>query len=255
MGDVLKRKIDCAKEFVEQILRRLGGRVYKVVLFGSVAKGTADADSDVDVLVVVDNATEDVREVVAEASFQVGLKYNESVEYLVMGLEEYKSRGLDNPLIYEVERWGEVLYEDPEPEVRRALKLVELAEEYYGYAERCMQSLMYRAAVDLGQNAVELLLKASILARGGPLPRTHGGYIQKFGELYVLSGKVGREVVSKLYRALELRNRARYDPDYSPSETDVAEVLQLYRELKDVVGRMLSREDATNGGRLEVHDT
>jgi len=76
-----------------------------------------------------------------------------------------------------------VLYEDPEREVRRALRLAELAEEYYSYSEKCRQNLKYRAAIDLGQNAVGLLLKALILARGESLPRTHGGYIQRFGEL------------------------------------------------------------------------
>jgi len=92
---------------------------------------------------------------------------------------------------------------------------------------------------------VELLLKASILAKGEPLPRAHGGYVHRFGELYVLPGKVDRGMLPKLYRALELRNRARYDPDYSPSETDVAEVLQLYRELKGIVEGMLDERSAT----------
>jgi len=138
-----------------------------------------------------------------------------------------------------------VLYEDPEPEIRRALRLVELAEEYYSYAEKCRQNLMYRAAIDLGQNAIELLLKALILLRGGALPRTHGGYIQRFGELYVLTGEVNREIVSKLYRVLDLRNRARYDPDYTPSEVDADEVLQMYRELRDIARRILNREHAS----------
>ena len=43
---------------------------------------------------------------------------------------------------------------------------MELADEYYNYSLRCMHQLMYRLAVDLGQNAIELMLKALILARG-----------------------------------------------------------------------------------------
>lgn len=242
MSDAIKRKVGCAEEFAEQLIERLGGRLYKAVLFGSVAKGTADADSDIDVLVVVDRVSEDVKKIVAETAFQVGLRCGETIEYILMDLEEYRSRDPDNPFIYEVERWGKVLYEDPESGVRRALKLIELAEEYYSYAERCRQGMMYRAAIDLGQNAVELLLKALILARGGSLPRSHGGYIQRFGELYVLTGEVDRGIVSKLYRVLELRNKARYDPDYNPSEADVDEVLQAYRELRDIARRIPSSE-------------
>jgi len=140
-----------------------------------------------------------------------------------------------------------VLCEDPEHGVRRALRLAELAEEYYSYSEKCRQDLMYRAAVDLGQSAVELPLKALILARGGSLPRTHGGSIQRFGELYVLPGEVDREIVSKLYRVLDLGNKARYDPDYTPSEADADEVLQLYRELRDIARRTLSRKSTRAG--------
>jgi len=247
VGGVVERKAGCAKEFADRLAERLRGRLYKVVLFGSVAKGTADAESDVDVLVVVDGVSEDVRSIVAEAAFQVGISCGEAVEYVLMDLGEYRSRDPDNPFIYEVEKWGRVLYEDPEPEVRRALRLIELAEEYYSYAEKCRQNLIYRAAVDLGQNAVELLLKALILARGGSLPRTRGGYIQRFGELYVLPGEVNREIVSKLYRVLDLRNKARYDPDYTPSEADADEVLQTCRELRDIATRILSRESTELG--------
>ena len=243
MSDVLNRKVGCATEFARLVLEGLRGRVFRIVLFGSVAKGVADADSDVDVLLIVDSVTEEVRNIVAEAAFQASLRHGESMEYVIMSIEEYRSRGLDNPLIYEVEKWGEILYENPEVEKRRAAKLLELAEEYYGYAERCKQNLMYRAAIDLGQNTVELLLKASILAKGEPLPRTRGGYVHRFGELYVLIGEVSRDIVPKLYRVLELRNRARYDPDYTPTEVDVDEVLQLYRELRDMVRRLIGLEE------------
>jgi uncharacterized protein (UPF0332 family) len=95
--------------------------------------------------------------------------------------------------------------------------------------------------VDLGQNAVELLLKAMILAKGGALPRSHGGYIQRFGELYVVPGEVSRDIVPKLYRALETRNRARYDPEYAPTEDDASSVLQTYRELREIALRTLER--------------
>jgi hypothetical protein len=38
---------------------------------------------------------------------------------------------LDNPFIYEVERYGRALYYDPVPEKERVRRLLELAEEYY----------------------------------------------------------------------------------------------------------------------------
>jgi predicted nucleotidyltransferase len=161
---VIERKAGCAKEFTELLAQKLGSRLVKVVLFGSVAKGFADASSDVDVLVVVDRVSDDVRSAVAEVAFDVSVRFGEPIEYIVMGLEEYRAKSLDNPFIYEVERFGRVLYHDPKPEEEMVKKLLRLADEYYSYAVKCAQQLMYRPAIDLSQNAVELLLKALILA-------------------------------------------------------------------------------------------
>ena len=125
-------------------------------------------------------------------------------------------------------------------------KLLDLAEEYYEYAAKCTQQLMYKAAIDLGQNSIELILKALILAKSETLPRSHGGYIQKFGELYIVKGEVKREIVTKLYRALELRNKARYDPDYRPLEVEVNEVLQAYREIRELAHKILGENKSSS---------
>jgi predicted nucleotidyltransferase len=37
--DVIERKINCSREFTRILIRRLGERLFRVVLFGSVAKG------------------------------------------------------------------------------------------------------------------------------------------------------------------------------------------------------------------------
>jgi uncharacterized protein (UPF0332 family)/predicted nucleotidyltransferase len=254
MGFV-ERKIGCAKEFAELLASRLRGRLIKVVLFGSVAKGLCDADSDVDVLVVVDRVDEGVKHVVAESAFEASVKFQEPIEYIVMELEEYRTKGVDNPFIYEVERYGKALYYDPEPEKERVKKLLELAEEYYGYATRCAQQLMYRAAIGLAQNAVELVLKALILAKGETLPRSHGGYIHMFGELYIVKGEVDREIITELYRALELRNKARYDPDYNPREADVNEVLQAYREVREIARKILKESKTASTIQLQTSNS
>jgi len=240
--NVIERKAGCAKEFAELLVQKLGGRLVKVVLFGSVAKGFADASSDVDVLVVVDRVSDDVRSAVAEVAFDVSVRFGEPIEYIVMGLEEYRAKSLGNPFIYEVEHFGRVLYHDPKPEEEMVKKLLRLAGEYYSYAVKCAQQLMYRPAIDLSQNAVELLLKALILAKGEALPKSHGGYIHKFGELYVLQGGVDRVIIAKLCKALELGNKARYDPEYEPVEAEVNEVLQTYRELREIAYKILMKK-------------
>jgi uncharacterized protein (UPF0332 family) len=49
------------------------------------------------------------------------------------------------------------------------------------------------------QNAVELVLKTLILVKCEALPRSHGGCIHKFGELYVVKGEVEREMITRVY--------------------------------------------------------
>lgn len=235
----LVRKLECAKEFVEILVSKLGSRVCRVVLFGSVARGDADAYSDVDMLIVLDKVLDGDREIIAQTAFDISLKYGESVEYLIMSFEEYKLKGLSNPLIYEIEKWGKILHQNPRSEEERTLKLVRLAEEYFMYAAKCKELMMYRASIDLGQNAIELLLKALILVKGQPLPKTHGGYIHKFGELYVLTGEVGRTIISRLYEALELRNKSRYDPEYTPNDADAGKILQIYKEFKELTSKFI----------------
>jgi predicted nucleotidyltransferase len=66
------------ERFVEELRTRLGGQVHAVWLFGSRARGErASADSDVDVLVLVDDASWDgrmlVRRLLDDAARDLGL--------------------------------------------------------------------------------------------------------------------------------------------------------------------------------------
>jgi len=45
---------------------------------------------------------DDVRRIIAEAAFEASIRSCESIEYIVMSLEEYRVRGLGNPFIYEL---------------------------------------------------------------------------------------------------------------------------------------------------------
>jgi hypothetical protein len=58
----------------------------------------------------------------------------------------------------------------------------------------------------------------------------------------VLQGGVDRAIITKLYKTLELRNKARYDPEYKPVEAEVNEVFQTYRELREIAHKMLMKK-------------
>lgn len=42
-----------AEEFSERVMKKLGGRLNSIILYGSVASGNATKDSDIDVLIIV----------------------------------------------------------------------------------------------------------------------------------------------------------------------------------------------------------
>lgn len=94
----------CAKAFSRSVAEVFKGRVYRVVLFGSLAKGLAEADSDIDVLVILDNVREVDSSRLAELALNTDLECGEPIEYVVMSAEEYRLKEADSPFISEVER-------------------------------------------------------------------------------------------------------------------------------------------------------
>jgi len=60
-------------DFAARVRAALGPRLLRLSLFGSVARGEAQPDSDLDVLVVVDTADLEIEDRVFDVAFAVGL--------------------------------------------------------------------------------------------------------------------------------------------------------------------------------------
>lgn len=65
------------RQFKAQLCRRFGSRVREVTLFGSWARGSANENSDVDVLVVVDGLTGTERREIWDLAFQLDCEDSE----------------------------------------------------------------------------------------------------------------------------------------------------------------------------------
>lgn len=88
-------KIKAANYFVQRLLKSPAGKhVQGLVLFGSVAHGKPDKDSDIDLLVFTNN-----RKRIVPAAWEAGVdtyqKFQESVEPLI-----YPARNLQKPRSY-----------------------------------------------------------------------------------------------------------------------------------------------------------
>jgi len=105
--------------YVDQLLEALKqADPYRVILFGSYAKGTADENSDIDMVVILDN--NDVAKTYEERQNKKlyinrlvrNINYKISLDILVYSKEEYKIvKNYGNYFIDEIENTGKIIYE------------------------------------------------------------------------------------------------------------------------------------------------
>lgn len=229
---VLRQKLEALESFTTLLLKDgVKERVAKIILFGSVAKGEATEESDVDLLVLATDELEKVSEACAEAALWTGIETGVSVEPLVYCQDQL--RFPHSFFIYKAITSGKEIYSMPEKELRReeARGYSNLAEIYLEGAKRSFEAGDLRIAIDAGYNAAELCVKGLLLLKMDNLPKTHSGVVTKFGEVYVKPQLVPASVGRELRQALERRNKARYDYHADITERDVEKTLSLVSEL------------------------
>ncbi len=78
--------------FKERIASELNGSVTELVLFGSKAKNTDTRDSDLDVLVVVNERSIELEERIIDIAFEVNMRYDLYLSPRVIDAEKMKDR-------------------------------------------------------------------------------------------------------------------------------------------------------------------
>jgi len=233
LSDVERKKREAAHFFVERLNERAGDLILKVILFGSVARGEAREESDIDILVYAKDVDK-VREICADLQLETWIIFREPVEYLVYPISYLRKR------LFFIGR-KEVLFEMEEEEIRyeEARGLYELACEFLEGAKDNLERGNLRISLDAAYNAAELCAKALIIIAGGNIPGSHGGIVSEFGRIYVMSGEISRDIGRKLSHALEMRGRARYEASADISKEDVLIVIELAeRMIKILEGRI-----------------
>jgi len=74
--------------FKSLMIKRL--KLHYVVLFGSRARGDADPDSDMDVLVVVDDLTRELEDYISECAWQAGFEHGVVLVTVVFSRNEWE---------------------------------------------------------------------------------------------------------------------------------------------------------------------
>ncbi|MBI4771486.1 MAG: nucleotidyltransferase domain-containing protein [Chloroflexi bacterium] len=103
-------------EFVARLQAELGNRVQQVILYGSRARNEGDAESDADVLVVLDTVDRTADDTIVEAAFQVTMKYDSVVlSPVAWSLARYEQNRTDRLLFFRnLEQDGIELWNAPE---------------------------------------------------------------------------------------------------------------------------------------------
>jgi len=86
-------------EYLERINRHFPGRILSAALFGSKARGDADAESDIDLLVLVDVEDDGFRSELWRIASRVSLEYNVVLSPQVFGQARWaETRSIRLPL-------------------------------------------------------------------------------------------------------------------------------------------------------------
>jgi predicted nucleotidyltransferase len=75
-SQVTSRQRAAVEEYVQRLLAEYNRRILSVTLFGSVARGDFTADSDIDILVLVDEASREFKKALRKLSYAISLEYN-----------------------------------------------------------------------------------------------------------------------------------------------------------------------------------
>ena len=105
---IKKKYRGAVEEFVRRVLERYRDKIDSIILFGSVARGEAKEDSDIDILVVGDVSLEEL----VEVSFPILLEYGELISAKNMKKDRFDFSAKEGySFIRNVLREGVVLYE------------------------------------------------------------------------------------------------------------------------------------------------
>ena len=227
----IERLLDNFKKYL--LTGDIKDKIAKIILFGSYAKKTATADSDIDILIFTVNG-KDVENSLMDKAYEFMIEHNAPLEILTSSID---ALFFQDYFVYNVTRYGVEVYSMEKEEIKRQVvkDIISLSEEYLESAKEVLDRNRIRLAIDAAYNAAELAAKALILLKQDDIPGSHGAVVSLFGQLYVKTNEVAPEKGRKLHVALKLRNEARYKPNALLTAENAQEVIGLAEGLIKII--------------------
>ena len=110
----MPNKIDkIIKKFILEVSNLIGGRLKKVILYGSYARGDYDKNSDIDIMILTDFNDEELAEYrvkIREIACDLELENDIAISPVVRNIEKYNDRINIIPFYMNVQKEGVVLH-------------------------------------------------------------------------------------------------------------------------------------------------
>lgn len=241
MNAILERKYRALEDFTARVRSSaVGDRVARMILYGSVLRGDAGPESDVDLLVVATGDIRAVGQTLGDIAFEILLEHGELISPVVYCPDEFRH---PHYFLRQIQAAGKEVYSMDEHTMRRqeALDLLGLAQGYLEMARALRGRREFvRGVVDMAYNAAELSAKGLLLLQEGTWPKTHSGVVQQFSRAFIVDRSVVDPAIGRAFRqALDWRNRARYDPHTILTEAEADDVVAVAEKLIDLLQREL----------------
>lgn len=237
------------RKFRDALLKSdIGHQIAKIVWFGSTLKKTARESSDVDILIITGDG-ERVQDRIADVLLDFQMTTRSPLEVVTSHIDELYP--ITDYFLKNVLTYGQEVYSMPDENLKlsAANHYLSLAQEYYDSAKDGIERGHYRLGLDGAYNSAELAVKGMLILKIADLPGSHGGIAQSFGELYIKSGIIRREIGRKLNRCLDLRNAARYKFTAKVTKEDAELVLNLAGDLISSLEKKLVPSRRAENGR------
>ena len=103
MNEKITQVVNQVKEY---LIKKYGDKIREIILFGSYVKGEATKDSDIDILVLIDDSIDlfEMRRSLSDLLFDILLEYGELVSVVV--LPERFFENYNYPFMLNVKREG-----------------------------------------------------------------------------------------------------------------------------------------------------
>jgi len=231
-------------DFLTRLEKEYAGQVRDIILFGSKARGDGHSESDIDLLVVLENPTKeqinDVCNVTTDILFDKGV----DISVVTFSRKEIERLcNLGTPLMQNVSREGIVI--KGERIVAREAKKEEVAQRFLASAKEDLESAVFLESGGFHRIAISRAYYAFLDAADGALvakgftPKSHAGTISLFGLHFVDTGLVDR----KYGRWFNLAKKARLDADYERDKVftaeDAREAIAQATEFVETIERLL----------------